>query len=148
MEVTFANAFGKPGEMPSANGAQRKSYLLFKVFFALSKVYHALSKVFWVRIKGHQLLPLYQRDRETSLCGIFWTLRGPTASRHLGLPRPSRRVCVLPRRARLLPPFSPPHYGCVSSATLCGTWASTTRLLYYKEPKNNCSRWMSRREPA
>ena len=91
MEVTFANVFGKPGEMPSAKGAQRTIYLLFKVFFALSKVYHALSKVFWVLIKGYRLLPLNQHDRETSPCGISWTLRGPTASHHLGSPKPLRR---------------------------------------------------------
>ena len=128
MEVTFANAFGRPGEMPSAKGAQKTTYLLFKVFFALSKVYHALFKVFWVRAEG-LLLPLHRRGRGAALCGAFWTRRGLTASRRLGSLRLSRRGYRLPHRAGWLPPFKLPHHGCMSSATRCGTWASTTLPL-------------------
>ena len=133
MVGTYVNVSGRPGELPSANGAQRKSFLLSKVCFALSKVYLALSKVFWVLTKVFRLLPrvlskaLNQHDRATSLCGISWTPRGLTTSHHLGSPKPLRRGSALPRRVRPLPLSSLQRCGCGSLATLCGLMASTTR---------------------
>ena len=57
MEGICASVSVRPGELPLANGAQKKDPLLSKVCFALSKVYLALSKVFWVLSKMFRLLP-------------------------------------------------------------------------------------------
>ena len=79
MEVTCASASGRPDEKLPVMNAFQMTFPLSKEFFALSKVHCSLSKVFRVRALGRQL-PLHQRGRGTSLCGIFWTLRDPTAS--------------------------------------------------------------------
>ena len=118
-----ASVFVMLGELPDANGALKKNSLLFKVYFALSKVFWVLSKAL------HPLSAVNQNDRAILAFGISLTLLGQTSSRPSGSLRPSRRGCRLPRMARWLPPFRLPHHWCMSSATRCGTWASTTHLL-------------------
>ena len=77
MEVTCASVSGRPDEkLPVTNSI---TFPLSKAYFALSKVHSSLSKEFRVRALGRQL-PLHQRGRGTSLCGIFWTRRAQTAS--------------------------------------------------------------------
>ena len=79
--ATCVSVSGRPDEkLPVTNPM---TFPLSKEFFALSKVHCSLSKVFRVRALGRQL-PLHQRGRGTSLCGIFWTRRAPTASRRRG----------------------------------------------------------------